>query len=519
MRRIAVSVLLVALFVSLVGFVVHRRIGGHTQPEIVADAESTTDADDETDVEAQTDTDTPTDTVTAAETVEPTPVADPVVPEPIADPVPVAAPEATDEPVTDPVPQPVVDPAPEVVEPARPSVLLDRPLRVIATHWEAATPILLADQGGGLERVGLRQELRVAHTAAEIEEALARGGAEEGGADLAIVPLSTWVASYEHLAALETEAFFVAAWSRGSQAFVASPSLRAADHVPTDVTIASPASAAETLTLALLLSELGADPQRMRFAQPEEPGPSFAAIERESPESTLRSSGRVPWISTADASRLSPWVVLAPRAFVRDHQPVLVAWSEAWLAALTLLSRDVPASARTIAAIEGAPPLIEVLRRLAQIEMVPLSAQAELAGLAGPTAITIESLFRRTWALHRALGLIDGPVPETSPIATGTIATLVRRTPPASTPPVPFRAPTDVRVLASAPLAASPEVALERLAFLAGVFPRSRVRVESRPSRLTQGLSDSAHERFAIDPARLEVVTGHPSAMRVLAAD
>lgn len=518
MRRIAVSVLLVALFVSLVGFVVHRRIGGHTQPEIVAETEPT--AEDETDVEARTDNDTPTDTVTAAETVEPPPVADPVVPEPVADPVPVAEPEATAEPVTDPVPQPVTDPAPEaVVEPTSPSVLLDRPLRVIATHWEAATPILLADQGGGLERAGLRQELRVARTATEIEEALARGGAEDGGADLAIVPLSTWVASYEHLAALETEAFFVAAWSRGSQAFVASPSLRAAERVPTDVTIASPASAAETLTLALLLSELGADPQRMRFAQPDEAGPSFAAIERESPESTLRANGRVPWLSTADASRLSPWVVLAPRAFVRDHQPALVAWSEAWLAALTLLSRDVPASARTIAAIEGAPPLIEVLRRLGQIEMVPLSAQAELAGLAGSTPITIESLFRRTWALHRALGLIDGPVPETSPIATGTIATLVRRTPPASTPPVPFRAPTDVRVLASAPLTASPEAALERLAFLAGVFPRSRIRVESRPSRVTQGLSDSAHERFAIDPARIEVVTGHPSAMRVLAAD
>ncbi len=542
MRRVAVSVLLVALFASLVGFVIHRRTSAPRAETVVAepDEETATTTDP---VDDPTGEPTPSvDPTPAPEpAVEPVPTADPM---PTADPVPTADPAPVVEPVPDPVvdavvepvvePVPAVDPAPApeaAVDPtpAPTGVLLDRPLRVIATHWEVAAPILLASGDGSLSRAGLQQELRVATTASEIEEALARGGAEARGADLAIVPLSTWVASYEHLGALEPEAFFVAAWSRGSQVFFAPPSFEPSESLPTDVTLASPPTAPETLALALLLSELGANPSRMRFTGPDDSAPSFAATERESPEASLRSSGRLPWISTADASRLSPWVAIAPRAFVRDHQAVLVAWVDAWLDALTLLSRDVPASARTLAGIEGAPPLVDLLRRLGQIETVPLSAQAELSGLVGHPPITTESLFRRTWALHRALGLLDGPVPETLPIATGTIATLLRRSPPAPPAPTPFRAAREPRVLVTVPITlprtsrdtAGQDALATRLGFAASVFPRSGLELVVPRARTTSAHSivEALVERDALDPARMTITTGTTASLRVLAPE
>lgn len=64
-----------------------------------------------------------------------------------------------------------------------------------------------------------------------VEGALARGGGDKDGADIAVVPFCELVASYERLRALSPEAFFVVGWSRGREALV---SARDALPSPTD---------------------------------------------------------------------------------------------------------------------------------------------------------------------------------------------------------------------------------------------------------------------------------------------
>jgi hypothetical protein len=414
--------------------------------------------------------------------------------------------------------------------------LLDRPLRVISTHWEVAAPILLASggansvEGSVLDRAGLRQELRVSARATDVEEALARGGAEPNGADLAILPLATWVASYEHLAALETEVFFVAAWSRGSQVVFASPEATPSERLPASFGIASARGSAESLSVLLLLSEMGVSPERVRFTASDDAAALLSAAEREGPDAELRARNRVPWLSTADASRLAPWVVVAPRGFVREHQPVLSAWAGAWLEGREMLARDVPAGARTIAAITGAPPLVDLLRRLGQIESIGLVEQAELAGLSGRSYVTLELLFRRAWSIDRAVGLLSGPPPEVLPIATGTIATLVRREAPTPPERAGFRAAPEPRVLATFPLTlprtsrgdtSDTDAAVARLGFVAGVFPRSGLRVIAprQQAATARALADRAIEQYGLDPARLEFTTGTTASLRVLAPE
>ncbi len=402
----------------------------------------------------------------------------------------------------------------------------------MTTRWEAAAPILLAAGGLGptegsvLAEHHLPHEVRVVSRASEVEEALARGGAEAGGADVAIVPLASWVTSYEHLAALSTEVFFVAAWSRGSEVFFLSSNAEPSDRVPASFGLASTRTAPETLSALMLLSEMGASLERVRFTASDAPDALIAASERDGPDTELRARGRLPWMSTADASRLSPWVVIAPSGFVREHQPVLVAWASGWLRGMELLAADVPAAARSIAALEGAPPLVDLLRRLGQVELVGLVEQAQLAGLSGRSYVTLEALFRRAWSVERTIGVLTGPPPETLPIATGTIASLVRRDAPAGTTPPPFRAASEARVIATFPFdaprsardVAASDALVARLGFVAGVFPRSGIRVSATRERASalRAIVARAVEQYGLDAARVEVVTESRAGLSVL---
>ncbi|MBX7196244.1 MAG: hypothetical protein K1X94_29580, partial [Sandaracinaceae bacterium] len=412
---------------------------------------------------------------------------------------------------------------------------LDRPLRVVSTSWEVATPVLLAAGGSStidgsiLSREQLAVEVRVSTRTTELEEALARGGSEANGADVAIVPLATWVGSYEHLAALETEVFFVAAWSRGSEVLFASPSATPAERVPASFAIAGTRGAPESLTALLLLSEMGVAPDHVRFTASDDLDALLATAEREGLDAELRARNRVPWLSTADASHLAPWVIVAPRGFVRAHQPALVALSSAWLEGMAQLARDVPGAARTIAAIPGAPPLVDLLRRLGQIESIGLREQAELAGLSGRSYVTLETLFRRAWSIERAIGVLSGPPPETLPIATGTIASLVRREVPAPVEHPPFRAAPEPRVIVTVPLAlprssrdaAAGDAIVAHIGFAAGVFPRSGLRLVGPRDRSAalRALADRAIEQYGLDASRLEITTGTSAALRVLAPE
>ncbi len=105
--------------------------------------------------------------------------------------------------------------------------LMDRPLRVTALGWDLAAPGLLANGGADpaptsdFAAAGLEVHIAPTDAASSLEAALARGGEDKDGADIAILPLPTFVASYERLRALALDIFFVTGWSRGHEAILA----------------------------------------------------------------------------------------------------------------------------------------------------------------------------------------------------------------------------------------------------------------------------------------------------------
>ena len=488
MRRILVSIAIVLLYGALAGFIAYRHGIGRD----LSDGEASVATSESTDPQ----TDPQTDQVAAA--------------------------------------APVPAPTPTPAEPAEPTFVLDRPLRVVCTRWEPAAPVLLA--GGGaltstpdspVERAHLRQIVRIVSQANEVEEALARGGATEGGADVAILPFATWVAAYEHLAALETEVFFVAGWSRGADVFLLEPALATELTLPRTLAVAGDRASPATLALLMLATEMGVTPENVRFVASDAPEANVATVEREGVDAELRARGRVAWMSSADAARLAPWVVIAPRAFVRDHQPALLAWTDAFFVGAEQLSRDVPVSARTLAEISGAPPVVDLLRHLGTYTTIPLREQAQLLGLSGRDAITLESLFARAWSIDRGIGVLTGPPPEQLPIATGTIASLIRRATPPEAPRIAFRpAPADARVLARFPLelprvtrnptALDPLVA--RIGFIAGAFPRSSIRiaVPREKQAIATAITERVISQYGIDPARITTVQAREAHLEVM---
>jgi hypothetical protein len=65
------------------------------------------------------------------------------------------------------------------------------------------------------------------------------------------------------------------------------------------------------------------------------------------------------------------------------------------------------------------------------------------------------------------------------------------------------------------------DAAVARLGFVAGVFPRSGLRVIAprQQAATARALADRAIEQYGLDPARLEFTTGTTASLRVLAPE
>jgi hypothetical protein len=244
--------------------------------------------------------------------------------------------------------------------------------------------------------------------------------------------------------------------------------------------------------------------------------PAFAALERPLP--TGAKPGELKFVATtADARRLIPIVAVAPAGLLASHGEALAAWGQVWLGGVAELERDVPAAARQVSALKQAPAAIELLGRLGGIEAASLAENARLFGLSGRDPVTLEELFRRSWAIWRATGLITSPPPERAPVQGEAVAAMVRAYP--TTVEAPLPAPSKPRgdgtaaprspgtaLLSHAPAVRKPADALATLAFLAAAFDRSPLKVSWRES-LAQArlLVRSASERFDLPrPERLQ---------------
>jgi hypothetical protein len=409
--------------------------------------------------------------------------------------------------------------------PARP--VLGRPLRTIALGWELLAPGVVAGERA-YKAAGLEAGFASAASMDEIESALARGG-EAGGADLAILPLASYVASYERLRALAPEVVLVIGWSRGREAVMAADAGALAKPPATgEVKLAAASVAAPETFLALFLLDLAGVPaSRVSVVEPRRA--ALAAVHRTAKE---RPPGKL-LVTSADTPGLLPIVAVAPRGFVASHGAELEAWTRVWLAGAGTLATDVPAGGRKVAAMAGAPPVLGIIEALGQVEFASLRENAAAAGLSGRGALTLDELFRTTWRIWRDAGVLTTPAPEVMPVHTGVIASLVRADPDAAAE-VPRARPAGegerrpgVLLVVRAPVAAGGKLDAEafvtRIGLVAGVFDRLPLRIAVRDDAKTaQLLADLARDRFGLRAAQLSAgrrpPAGLPGTIEVLAA-
>jgi hypothetical protein len=396
---------------------------------------------------------------------------------------------------------------------------MDRPLRVSALGWDLAAAGVLANGGAEpaptseLSKAGLDVHIAVAPSVSSMEAALARGGDDKDGADIAILPLPTFVASYERLRALSLDMFFVVGWSRGREAIAAA---KAEWPSKGEVKLAGAAGDPATF-LALWAFDLGGVPaSQVKIAGPSASAADapYAAVDRSSPLPADTSRSAL-LLTTADAPRLVPFVAVAPRGLIEQRSKALTAWAGAWLAGARKLSQDAPGGARTIAGTKGAPEPLALLQTLGQSAPATLADNVRVAGLSGRSAVTLESLFQRAWALWRASSVLATPSPEAAPVSTGIISALAR-----AEPGLAGAAPDDAKPQGPAPNAKAlityrqPDGKLDDAAlvttagFLAGVFERAPLRLGVNAGGAidktrTKKVIDDTLGRFGLAPARI----------------
>jgi hypothetical protein len=376
---------------------------------------------------------------------------------------------------------------------------LGRPLKVSALGWELSAPLLL--ENGGLSTKSFA--ISVVDEMKDVENALARGGVDKAGADVAIVPLPNLVMSYDRLRALSPVVVFVSGWSRGREVLAGKEPL---ERMPAqgDVLVRS-AGGDSALAFALFGLELaGVAPERVKLGEPADK-PKLAALVRDE----LKPGDQTDiLVSTGDASRFVPFVVIAPASFVEKESPTLTLLEKTWLAGVKHLESDPTAGARTIAGLPGAPEPLALLGRLGNVATISLSENAELLGLSGRGAVTIEALFARMFRLLKEAKLLTSQAPERSPIAPAIVAGLVRSEPSLAKPKSPENATTPKPKAQKALLVVrvegdEDEVAKE-IAFVLGAFPRTRAKLTLHRGLAMKALVETLTGRYGLEADRIQ---------------
>jgi len=398
--------------------------------------------------------------------------------------------------------------APKPAAPTKP--LMERPLRVASLGWELIAPGVVANNGaeGGKDSLFDKERLPVAlkafGTVDEVEAALARGGADKLGADVAILPLPSFVAAYERLRALKLQIFFVVGWSRGRDGLMALPSIDLR-RPPRDrrVNLVGQAGHPATFLSLYALDLAGVSPRRVRLITPEDTKAKqapFAAGVRPLPTGATEERKFV--VTTADATHLIPMVAVAPEGFTRSHKQALTAWGHIWLSGVERLQQDVPGAARQVAELDQAPHALDLLKSLGQIDPAPLSDNARLVALSGRSAATLERLFRLCWQIWREAGVLSSPMPDAAPISVQIMTSAVRSYPAqavvAATPGGgALDAMQGLLVYQSDARRWDEQEHIERFGFIAEVFSRAGLKISVRGDwRRARGLVEAIRSRY-----------------------
>ncbi len=415
-----------------------------------------------------------------------------------------------------------------------PPPALKRRLRTVALGWEFLTPGVIANGGStpgavsSYKMAGLDASFLNAPSMEDVESSLAKGGAVTGGADIAIMPLASYVASYERLRALSPEVIFVVGWSRGREALYGKDASTLTKLSSTGtIKVSAQTGQPETFLALFVLDLAGVPASRVELAAKDAKVPLTA---------TFRTTKQAPpgklLVTSADLPHLMPIVAVAPHGFIKAHASELETWGRIWLTGVSRLQSDVPDGGRQVASISGAPPVLQIIEALGQIEFASLRENAVAAGLSGRGALTLDEIFRTTWRIWRDTGVITTPPPEITPLHTGLIASLVRTEPAAAVvdAPRPRTQPTDAKrpevllVVKTPAGKLDAEAFVNRIGFLAGVFDRLGLRVSVKDDAKTATLlMEMARDRFGLRPTQLSVAKrapgGAPAAVEVLSTN
>ncbi|HEY3816744.1 MAG TPA: hypothetical protein VGL81_06215 [Polyangiaceae bacterium] len=400
------------------------------------------------------------------------------------------------------------------------AALLDRPMRLVASTWEQAAAALVANggkspaDGGVTSEQGLDLRVDVASSDQDIDNRLARGGGDPEGADVAVMPLPAFVASYERIRALEPQIVHVVGWSRGREVLLGAREgmLAKPGALGADVTVVSVDPSATVLAL-FVLDEVGTPPARVHLVADSKTA-ALAALARPIPPDRPADAPSRVLLTTAEATRLVPLVAVAARGFVEGHEAAMTALLRAWDKGATELRKDVPAAARRIAGEPGAPEPATMLERLGWMsdpgraderDALGSGASGGLNVADGP--LTVGRLFARDWQLLRDAGVLTSPTPSPPPVDPGpflhAFPTLV-----GAAPSSPVTPPGDgARVLLARRFAKGDTAAVaSSITSLAGVFDRSVVRVTTKPPSLAKDAADAAMARGGLPAERIVVV-------------
>lgn len=394
-------------------------------------------------------------------------------------------------------------------------------LTVIAGSWEIVAPGVVANHGmaagpdSAFTAAKVQAVFDVTDNPADIERKLGLGGDAVGGADIALMPLPAFVASYERLRALSPQVFFVVGWSRGRDALTGDVALVNAPPRKGNVTLRGRPGSAESSLGLFALDWAGVDGNRVDVVGRTGPQPkrSIEALRR---RKSRQVDAREVFLSTADATHLIPIVAVAPKSVLTNKRAAVADWARVWLRGTETLATDPAQAARALAAEPKSPDAVDLIDALGWVTFADLRGAAASVGLSGRRAATVEQLFERTWQLWRASGLLATPPPERMPLNAVIIAQLASESkvsvvaPPAATRPAAREGsePVLVHRIKGSKLSAADESGLVAEAgFIADVFSRSQVRITvSRDPQAAQRIATSAAERFDLHPDRFVVV-------------
>ncbi len=420
--------------------------------------------------------------------------------------------------------------------PPPPGPRFERPLSIAALGWRLAAPGVLQNDGLGVnpksafakERLHVR--LTVSESMNQVQNALARGGADDKGADVAIVPLPEFVASYEALKALDPVMFLITSWSSGRDVMLSRHGN--VSQLPSDgpIVVRGNPGSSELFLTAFVLAATGADLNRLSFeaADIETPNPDVWAIPSDQLDSVPDTYRGNVLLSSAEALRLIPYVAIAQRSLVEKHTDALAALARVWFEGQREVTADPTTASRRLAKLDGGPEPLGLLGQLGRVAASSIKDNALSAGVAGRGAVNLSTLFDHCWRYWRTLKVLTTPPPERAPVSGEVIAQLVLSEKGAALGPAGPVSPPRSSISAGS---ADPLLALDsgkakrdnaelvqEVGFIAGVFTRSRLRLavysnSTYDKKASQQIAEQVSERFGLDQERLVAHQVRPTSL------